>query len=47
MVMLLLIVLELIYLFTWGFNDLYSSYYDTYLCGQRKPVHTVGQGSVL
>ena len=40
----------LIYLFIWGFtllSTLYRSYHDGLLEGQRKPVHTVGQGSVL
>ena len=38
------------YLFIWGFTSLstlYRSYHDRYLEGQRKPVHTVCQGSVL
>ena len=37
-------------LFIWGFTSfltLYRSYHDGQLEGQRKPVHTVGQGSVL
>ena len=37
-------------LFIWGFMSLstmYRSYHDGYLEGQRKPIHTVGQGSVL
>ena len=29
------------------FNTLCRSYHDGYIYGQRKPVHTVGQGSVL
>ena len=29
------------------FNTLYRSYHDGQFYGQRKPVHTVGQGSVL
>ena len=39
-----------IYLFIWGFTLLstqYRSYQEGELEGQRKPVHTVGQGSVL
>ena len=28
-------------------STLYRSYQDGYYSGQRKPVHTVGQGSVL
>ena len=39
-----------IYLFICGFmllSTLYRSYHDGKLEGQRKPVHTVGQGSVL
>ena len=31
--------------FNIAFNTLYRSYHDGYLEGQRKPVHTVGQGS--
>ena len=37
-------------LFIWGFTSpstLYRSYHDGEFYGQRKPVHTVGQGSVL
>ena len=40
----------LIYLFIWVFTSLstlYRSYHYGELEGQRKPVHTVGQGSVL
>ena len=36
--------------FIWGFTSLstlYRSYHDGLLEGQRKPVHTVRQGSVL
>ena len=33
--------------FNVAFNTLYGSYHDELLEGQRKPVHTVGQGSVL
>ena len=36
-------------LFIWGFTSLstqYRLYHDGKYCGQRKPVHTVGQGSV-
>ena len=29
------------------FNTLYRSYHNGWIHGQRKPVHTVGQGSVL
>ena len=39
-----------IYLFIWGFTSLltlYRSYHDGQLEGQRKPVHTVGHGSLL
>ena len=39
-----------VFLFIWGFTlllTLYRSYHDGELEGQRKPVHTVGQGSVL
>ena len=39
-----------IYSFIWGFTSLstlYRSYHDGWLGGQRKPVHTVGQGSVF
>ena len=39
-----------IYLFIWGFtslSSLYRSYHNGELEGQRKPVHTVGQSSVL
>ena len=39
-----------IYLSIWGFTSLstlYRSYHDGKLEGQRKPVNTVGQGSVL
>ena len=46
----MLAVYILIYLFIWGFTSLstlYRSYHDRELEGQRKPVHTVGQGSVL
>ena len=28
-------------------STLYRSYHDGEFCGQRKPVHNVGQGSVL
>ena len=38
------------YLFIWSFTSLstlHRSYHDGNLGGQRKPVHTVGQGSVL
>ena len=37
-------------LFIWGLTSLstlFRSYHDGQLEGQRKPVHTVGQGSVL
>ena len=37
-------------LFIWCFSSLstlYMSYHDGWMEGQRKPVHTVGQGSVL
>ena len=40
----------LIYLFIWGFtllSTLYRSYHDRQCYVQRKPVHSVGQGSVL
>ena len=40
----------IIHLFIWGFtllSTLYRSYHDRLLKGQRKPVHTVGEGSVL
>ena len=39
-----------IYLFIWDFTSLstlYRSYHDGQLEGQRKPVHTVRQSSVL
>ena len=40
--------LMFIYLFIYlGFYTLYRSYHDGSLEGQRKPVHTVRQGSVL
>ena len=38
------------YLFILGFTSLstmYRSYHDGLMEGQRKPVHTVGQGSAL
>ena len=38
------------YLFIWvltSLSTLYRSYHDGQFYGQRKPVHTVGQGSVL
>ena len=39
---------QFIYLgFKVSFNTLYRSYHDGYFYGQRKPVPTVGQGSVL
>ena len=41
---------ETVYLFIWGFTSLstlYRWYHDGQLEGQRKPVHTVRQGSVL
>ena len=43
-------LLTFIYLFIWGFTSLstlYRSYHGGWLEGQGKPVHTVGQGSVL
>ena len=39
-----------IYLFIWGFTSLsalYRSCHNGQFCGQTKPVHTGGQGSVL
>ena len=33
--------------FNIAFNTSYRSYHDGQFYGQRKPVHTVGQGSVL
>ena len=33
--------------YSFGFSTLYRSYHNGQLGGQRKPVHTVGQGSVL
>ena len=38
----------LVYLgFNAAFNTLYRSYHDGPIYGQRKAVHTVGQGSVM
>ena len=37
----------IIYLDLTSLSTLYRSYHDGQFGGQRKPVHTVGQGSVL
>ena len=44
------ILYSCVHLFIWALvspSTLYRSYHEGSFCGQRKPVHTVGQGCIL